>query len=300
VTGVYEDRFYWSADSLRLHARDYAGPPNSSAIPVLCLHGLTRNARDFAALADRLQAGRRVVCANLRGRGDSAYAKDPLTYMPLTYVQDIQQLVGTLGLTRFVVIGTSLGGILAMLMAGVMKERLAGVVLNDIGPAIDAAGLARIRSYVGSVGPYPTWMHAARAVEDIARSAHPAYGLDDWVAMAKRLCRLEPSGRILFDYDPRIAEPFKLPGGDAGVDLWPGFEALRGIPVLSVRGSLSDLFSAATQADMARRMPTLDTITIPGTGHAPTLSEPKALKAIDALLARADRQDAASVSMANS
>lgn len=285
-----DDRFYWSHDGLRLHARDYAAMhAKRQGVPVLCLHGLTRNARDFADLAQRLRAGRRVVCANLRGRGESAYAKDPLTYAPLTYLQDIQQLMAALDLQRVVVIGTSLGGILAMLMAGIMKEKLAGVVLNDIGPVIEPAGLARIREYVGDIGPYPTWIHAARAVEDIARTAHPGYGLEDWVKMAKRLCRLEPSGRILFDYDPRIAEPFKLPGGEAGADLWPAFLALAGLPVLSVRGSLSDLFKARTQNEMARRLADLEAITIPGTGHAPTLSEPKALKAIDALLERADQ-----------
>lgn len=284
---AYEDRFYWSQDGLRLHARDY---PGDAALPaVLCLPGLTRNARDFADVARRLTGSRRVICASLRGRGESAYAKDPLSYVPLTYVQDIQQLIKALGLDRLVIVGTSLGGILAMMMAGIMKERLAGVVLNDIGPVIEPAGLARIRDYVGDVGPWPTWMHAARAIEDIARVAHPAYKLEDWVAMAKRLCRLESSGRILCDYDPRIAEPFKLPGGEAGVDLWPAFEALKGIPVLSVRGGLSDLFSAKTQAEMARRLPELEAIALPGVGHAPTLGEPKAAKALDALLARAKR-----------
>lgn len=288
-TTPYSDGYYWSRDGLRLHYRDYPGPADRPAL--LCLPGLTRNARDFESLAERLAGDWRVVCVSLRGRGESAYAKDPLTYVPLTYLQDLEALLHDAGLARLVVIGTSLGGLLAMLLAVTHRDRLAGVVLNDVGPSVEPGGLARIRSYVGRGGNWPTWMHAAREVAMINAPHYPSYELEDWLRMAKQLCRLTPTGRIAWDYDARIAEPFRLPNDNA-VDLWPALDAFAGIPVLSLRGERSDILTAETQAVMARRVPGLRAVTVPGVGHAPMLDEPVARKAVDQLLAEVADQAA--------
>ena len=279
----YTDGFYWSRDGLRLHYRDYAG--RADRPPLLCLPGLTRNARDFEGLAGRLAGEWRVICVSLRGRGESAYAKDPLTYVPLTYLQDLEALVAALGLTRVVAVGTSLGGLLTMLLASTHRGLLAGAVLNDVGPAVEAAGLARIRGYVGRGGNWPTWMHAARDVAELNAAHYPGYEIADWLRMAKQLCRLTNSGRIVWDYDARIAEPFRLPNAEAGVDLWPAFDAIGDVPALSLRGALSDILSVPTQKAMAKRLPSLRTVQVPKVGHAPTLDEPAAARAIDGLLA---------------
>ena len=281
---AYTDGYWWSKDGLRLHYRDYAGPADRP--PILCLPGLTRNARDFAGVADRLAGEWRLICVDLRGRGESAYAKDPMTYAPLTYLQDMEALIAELRLDRFVAFGTSLGGILTMLLAGTGGERLAGALLNDVGPTLDPAGIARIRTYVGKGGSWPTWLHAARAISVTNQAAYPDYGIQEWLDMAKRLCRLTRAGRIVFDYDMKIAEPFRLPGGDVGVDLWPTLEALKPVPALLLRGELSDLLSEATAEAMAARLPLLDRATIPRIGHAPTLFEPESAVGIDRLLAR--------------
>ena len=280
----FEDCFWSSQDGLRLHYRDYAG--RGDRLPVICLPGLTRNARDFEDVAARLAGEWRVLCPDMRGRGDSAYAKDSATYSPLQYVRDVQALLEDTGIARFIAIGTSLGGLMTMLLAAMGPGSVVGAVLNDIGPEIEAAGLERIRDYVGQGRSFPTWMHAARAIEETHAAAFPGYGLAEWLRMAKQVMTLGQNGRIVFDYDMKIAEPFDRPGGEAGVDLWPAFDALAGGPLVCLRGGLSDIFSAATMAKMAERVPQADMVTIPGVGHAPTLDEPEAVAAIDRLLAR--------------
>jgi pimeloyl-ACP methyl ester carboxylesterase len=281
---AWADEYWWSKDALRLHYRDYPGRKDRP--PVLCLPGLTRNARDFADLAERLSGEWRVICPDLRGRGESAYAKDPMTYVPLTYLQDIEALIAGLGLTRIVLIGTSLGGLLTMLLGGTGNAEIAGALLNDIGPEIESAGLDRIRTYVGKQSNWPTWLHAARALGENNRDVYPDYTLQQWIDMAKRLCRLTQAGRIVYDYDMKIAEPFRLPGGEAGVHLWPAFDSLKDIPLAVVRGERSDILSDKVAKAMVKRHRGLDYVTVPRTGHAPTLSEPEAIGAIDRLLAK--------------
>lgn len=281
---AYEDKYWWSHDGLRLHYRDYAGRDDRP--PILCIPGLTRNVRDFAPVADRLAGDWRIISIELRGRGESAYAKDPMTYVPLVYLQDIDKLLDELALPSFVGLGTSLGGIMLMLLGSTGRERMVGALINDIGPHIDAAGLERIRTNMGGASSYATWVHAARAIAEVDAAIYPDYDLEDWLAYAKRRFRLTSQGRIVPDYDQRIAEPFRVPGGEAGVDLWPAFEAMRGMPLALVHGALSDLLSEATVQEMKRRVPDLDVARVPRTGHAPVLDEPEAAAAIDRLLAR--------------
>lgn len=280
----YEDGYWWSRDGLRLHYRDYAG--RADRPPVLCFPGLTRNARDYEQLAERLAGEWRVILVEFRGRGESAYAKDPMSYVPLAYLQDVEALLEELKIDRFVAIGTSLGGIVTMLLAGTGPERLAGVVLNDVGPEIDPAGLARIRTYVGKAIWYPTWMHAARAVAEANADVYPAFGIEDWLGMAKRLYRVNSSGRIVLDYDMKIAEPFRVPGNEAAPDMWPTIDALQGKPLLVVRGERSDILAPAIAARMAKRVKDAELVTVPGIGHAPTLDEPEAVAGIERLLAK--------------
>ncbi len=287
---AYEDRYWWSQDNLRLHYRDYPasaqGRADDERPAILCIPGLTRNARDFEPIAERLAPEWRVICVELRGRGESAYAKDPMTYVPLVYLQDLIALLDDLKLPRFIGIGTSLGGIMLMLLATVRGNQMAGVLLNDIGPELAPAGLERIKTHVGTGGPQPTWVHAARALEDVQSVVYPKWRLQDWLRFAKRLYRLNSQGRMVLDYDQRIAEPFRVPGGEAGVNLWPTFEAMAGIPLALVRGALSDLLAPETAAQMQAKMPSLDFTEVPGVGHAPTLEEAPAVAAIDRLLAQ--------------
>ena len=280
----YENRYWWSNDGIRLHYRDYPGDPAKP--PILCLPGLTRNARDFDAVARRLSPEWRVVAVNLRGRGDSGYAKDPMSYVPLTYVQDIEGLLGELGVDSYVAFGSSLGGIVAMLLAGTARETVKGVLLNDVGPDIMPEGLSRIRSYVGRSNTWPTWIHAARAVADANGDVYPGFALEDWLAMAKRLYRLNSAGRIVLDYDMKIAEPFRVPGNEAGPDMWRTLDVLKAVPTLIVRGAKSDVLAAATAKRMVGMLDAGELVTIADVGHTPTLAEPEAVAGIARLLAQ--------------
>jgi pimeloyl-ACP methyl ester carboxylesterase len=281
----FEDGFWWSSDEVRLHYRDYRGGDDRRP-PILCLAGLTRNARDYAAFAERLSPAWRVLAVDFRGRGDSGYAKDAMSYTPLTYLQDVERLLDELQVPQVIAVGTSLGGIVTMLMAAADRARLAGVVLNDVGPELEPAGLGRIRGYVGKNVFHPTWLHAARALAEANGDVYPDYAIEDWLAMAKRLYRLNPAGRVVLDYDMKIAEPFRVPGNEAGPDMWGAFDALKGIPLLVVRGERSDILSAATAGAMVARHGDAELVTVPRVGHAPTLVEPEAQSGVDSLLAR--------------
>ena len=282
----WEDGYWLSKDGLRLHYRDYPAAARSRHPPILCIPGLTRNARDFAPVADRLAGKYRIIVAELRGRGKSERAKDPMSYVPATYLEDLAALIEQRSLDRFILFGTSLGGLLAMLIAATHPGKVAGMLLNDIGPAIDPAGLSRIRGYVGKGGSYPTWLHAARSLAELHQGAYPDYRLEQWLEMAKRLCRLTDAGRIVSDYDSAIAEPFRVPGNESAGDLWPLLDALKSFPILLVRGALSDILTAETADRMAAALPLLQRIDLPRIGHAPTLFEPESQAAIDRLLGR--------------
>ena len=180
----FTDGFWHSADGLKLHYRDYSGGTQGQP-PILCMHGLTRNARDFAGLAERLSPEWRVIAPEMRGRGMSDYADDAATYHVGQYVEDVERLLDELEIDRFVAVGTSLGGLMTILLAGGDSKRLAGAVLNDIGPVIDEGGLDKIRSYVGQGRSFPTWMHAARALEETFFDVHPNYQLEDWLELAE-------------------------------------------------------------------------------------------------------------------
>lgn len=283
----WEDRNWTSGDGLKLHFRDYPG--SAERPPILCLPGLTRNARDFEALAERLAGHWRLICPDMRGRGDSDYARDPMTYTPAHYVADVEMLLAAEGIERFVSIGTSLGGLMTMMLAAANPDRIAAAVINDVGPEIAPAGLARIREYVGQGRSYETWVHAARALQEANRDIYPAWDLPAWLRMAKRCMVIGTGGRITFDYDMNIAEPFEAEQGPAPAPevMWGIYESIARRPLLVLRGAHSDILSAEVAARMKVRGAATELVTVPGVGHAPTLDEDEAIAAIDRLLARA-------------
>lgn len=277
------DEHLLTSDNVRLHYRNFAGGrPGQPAL--LCLPGLTRNCRDFENFATRHAPRFRVVTLSFRGRGESGYARDPLTYVPLSYLQDVGRLLDTAGLEKVILVGTSLGGLVSLLLDVTQPGRIAGLVLNDIGPDMEEAGLARVRGQVGKGGNWPSWLVAARDIARRQAEIYPDWDLEQWLAHAKRLCRVSREGRIVWDYDPEIAAPFGQPHGDAPLDLWLALDSFRGRPVLSLRGTLSDILTARTQARMAQRIPGLETVAVPRVGHAPTLDEPEAVEALEQFL----------------
>ena len=254
---------------------------------MLCLHGLTRNSKDFEGVAAHIAGqGWRVIVPDMRGRGKSDYAEDSATYAVPNYIGDVLALLEQEGIEKFVSIGTSMGGLMTMLIAQAMPQRIAAALLNDIGPVVDPAGIEKIRTYLGQGRSFPTWMHAARALEEVHGESHPSFDTEDWIAMAKRGMTVCSNGRIAFDYDMKIADPFNDADENAvPPDLWPGFEALASNPLLLVRGGLSALLSADAFAEMQKRAPNADVVVVEDAGHAPTLDEPEVRTAIDSLLA---------------
>ena len=279
----FEDRYFTVRDGLRLHYRDYAGA--GDAPPLLCLPGLTRNARDFADLAERYSPHFRVLALDLRGRALSDYDPQPARYNPLTYAGDVIELLDQLGIPQAVFIGTSLGGLVTMAIAKTMPQRIAAAIINDVGPDVDPNGVERILTYVGNDERFRSWDEAADKISGNYGASFSSYGHDDWVKMAKRNCR-EENGEIRFDYDMAVAEPFKTAGPTPTVDLWPFFQALAQKPLLVVRGERSDLLTAETAAKMQAVAPHMKLAVVPGVGHAPELGEREAVAAIDAFLQR--------------
>lgn len=275
-----------AADGLALFARDY-GPADGRLPPVLCLAGLTRNSRDAHCLAVRLGEARRVVAPDYRGRGLSEYAPDWSTYRVEVEMADAIALMDRLGIDQAVVIGTSRGGLIAMLMAARHRDRLAGAVLNDIGPVLEPEGLMRIASYLGRKPRFTTWRGAVAAVKRTS-PGFDSLAEAEWLAFARRLFRDE-NGRPLPDYDSNLARTFPRRGeiaAGAVAPMWDLFKTLEGLPAAALRAEHSDLLSPATFARMAEEIAGLDAVTVTNRGHAPFLDEPESLAAIDRLLAR--------------
>ena len=277
----YADCYFTVRDGLRLHYRDYLGA--SEKPPLLCLPGLTRNARDFADFAERYSPRFRVIALDFRGRATSDYDPVPARYNPLTYAGDVIELLDHLGIDQAIFVGTSLGGLVTMVVAATAPQRIAAAIINDVGPDVDPAGVNRILTYVGKDVRFSSWDEAADTIAANYGSKFDRFTHSDWVAMAKRNCR-EENGEIRFDYDMAIAEPFRTAGPVPQVDLWPLFAALGRKPLLVVRGEKSDLLTAETAAKMRAIAPAMKLAVVAGVGHAPELSEPEAVAAIDEFL----------------
>lgn len=277
----YRDGYFKVSDGLTLHYRDYRG--NAGRPPILCLPGLTRNARDFTEFAERHSPRFRVIALEFRGRAGSDIDPLPARYNPLTYARDVIELLDYLGIPKAIFVGTSLGGLVTMTVAATAPDRIAATILNDIGPELEQLGLERIGTYVGKDSRFASWEAAAAAIAANNRHIPAFYEDDDWLKMARRHCR-EDNGEIRFDYDPAIALPFQVKGAAPRVDLWPFFRVLGTKPLLVVRGGESDLLSAAAVERMREAAPSASFVTVPGVGHAPMLDEPEAEAAIDAFL----------------
>lgn len=288
--GGFEERVIATVDGLALYARDYPALAPVTGVPVICLHGLTRNSRDFDVIAPRIAAlGRRVIAADMRGRGKSANDPDPAHYVPAVYAQDVLKLMDTLTIPQAVFVGTSMGGIITMLLAATAPDRIAASVLNDVGPKLSVEGLGRIASYVGHVVPMANWQAAADAARETQREVFRDRRDDSdfWMAHARRTCRELEDGRVELDYDPHIALAFADFDPEAPPpDMTPIFQALATKPILVVRGALSDVLPPATVALMRSMKADLDVAEIEHVGHAPTLDEAAAWDAILDFLAK--------------
>lgn len=264
------ERYYRSADGLRLYCRDYPGPTPDAPV-LLCLPGLTRNSKDFHDLATALSSRWRVLCPDQRGRGHSQRDPEPSHYRPDRYCADMLTLLDLLGVSQVGVIGTSLGGLMAMMLTATRPELVRAVVLNDVGPELDPRGIARIAGYMARPQLPCSLDEAVERLATINREVFPDYRAADWRALVMATCVFE-GGSVVLDFDPAIAQG--VANGSAAPDLWPLFHLLAGRPVLAIRGALSDLLSAATLRAMAERLPALQTLEVAGRGHAPTLDEP--------------------------
>jgi pimeloyl-ACP methyl ester carboxylesterase len=287
----WEDVFFTARDGLRLYARHYPAPVGAQRRPALCLPGLTRNSRDFHALATYLSssenpAARDVWAVDYRGRGRSANDPNPDNYTLQVELFDVLDLMTLASLHDTAVIGTSRGGLLAMILGSARPTSLGAVVLNDIGPVIERDGLMRIIAYVGRVPLPTTWAEATALVRDMNAREFPAVPAQDWEIIARQMFN-DDHGRPKHGYDQNLGKA--LPALDSEIpELWPQFASLANVPVLAIRGANSDILSERTLDDMRLRHPNLQTVTVKGQGHAPLLRDLPSMAAISDFLQAAD------------
>lgn len=267
---------FTTSDGLSLYYTDEGDGP-----VVLCLSGLTRNGSDFGYGMPAL-AGCRVIRLDYRGRGQSDWAEDFMTYTIPRECQDVLELMDHLGLERAAVLGTSRGGLIALTMAAMARERLAGVCFVDVGPVIELAGLAVVLDYLGR---NPVWKSLDEAARVIGSRMAGFSNVPEsrWREEVEKHF-VETGDGLEINYDPKLRDAV-LAGFDPEAeapDLWPFFEALKGIPVAAIRGGNSDLMSAATLEDMQARMPGMIATTVPDRGHVPFLDEAESVAALRA------------------
>jgi pimeloyl-ACP methyl ester carboxylesterase len=278
----YRDLFVSAADGLRLYARDY-GPENNRALPVVCLPGLARTSGDFHDLAEALSQDalrpRRVLSLDYRGRGQSEWDPDWRNYDIKVELADTLQVLAAAGIEKAAFIGTSRGGLITMALSAVRPASIAGAVLNDVGPVLEAKGLARIRSYVGKLPTPQNMKVASQLMRQVSGDQFPGYSDAQWEKMAQGTWK-ESEGRLVLNYDPNLARTLETLNLDAPMpDLWPLFEGLQSCLVLVIRGANSDLLAAETVQTMYERHPRLTSTIVPDQGHAPAL-EGKLIEAI--------------------
>ena len=278
----YRERLVSAQDGAQLYVRDY-GDPLSARVPLLCLAGISRNSKDYHALALRHASRRRVICPDYRGRGRSDWSRDWRQYAPPVTLGDIIQIMAALDLGRVVIVGTSFGGLLSMALNALKPGAVAGVVLNDIGPAV-GAGSGGIMERIGRDQPQPDLASAARYLS--REFPHLSYRTDaEWLDFAERTYRRGEDGVWHHDWDPDIARPFQA-GDTAGMDLWALFNGFVAVPALVVRGGISDLLTEEGLGRMVEAKPDLITVTVPGVGHTPHLGEPEVQGVLDDFLDR--------------
>ena len=275
--------FISASDGLKLHAAEY-GERAAPRLPVVCLPGLARTAADFHDLATALatdpETPRRVIAADCRGRGLSAYDPDPMNYSYATELADLESVLTALDVGPAVFVGTSRGGILTMLMAALAPARIAGAVLNDIGPVIEPSGLMRIKGYVGKLPQPQNFADGGAILHRLFGAQFPKRSESDWIAAA-RLTWRDENGRLVLMYDPLLSRTLDALDTEQLIPtLWPQFESLAQVPAIVIRGALSDILSAATVAEMQRRHPGLEVVEVADEGHPPDLGTPDMLRRI--------------------
>ncbi|MBO6503416.1 MAG: alpha/beta hydrolase [Kordiimonadaceae bacterium] len=280
----YTDEYFTNTDGLKQHYRDYNVAPDGAPL-VLCMPGLTRNAKDFGFIADHLKDRCRLICVEQRGRGWSEWDPDPSRYAPNVYVEDMMALLQHLDVAEIITIGTSLGGLMTIMMNALYPGVIKAAVINDIGPEIDPAGIARIKSYVGVGTPPATWEEAVEAVKFANRGVYPKFSDQDWL-MVTHLLYEDKDGRPAAQYDPALRKNFDENDDQAAPDLWPLFAQMHSIPMVVLRGGISDILSATTLQRMATEHPDLVPVTVPDMGHVPLMREPEVQAAIDGLIDR--------------
>jgi len=272
---------FTTSDGLQLAYED-----EGEGLPVLCLPGLTRNARDFDDLAEVLK-GVRLIRLTYRGRGDSDRDPNYMNYNVPQEAKDVLELLDHLGVERALYVGTSRGGIIAMLTAAMAKDRISGVILNDIGPDIDTTGLDRIMDYLGIQPKAKTFVEAAKALQQTMGAEFPDLTDADWEVQATRWLEMTPEG-LRLNYDPKLRDAMVEQAKQEQPDLWPLFDAMDGLPLALIRGANSDLLSEVSVAEMQRRRPDMIYANVPDRGHVPFLNEPDAVGAITQLIAKVE------------
>lgn len=288
---IHTDLYFTSKDGLRLYARDYPSGGGAARLPVVCIHGLTRNSADFEDIAPVLAGlGRRVLAVDVRGRGNSAHDPDPRRYNPLVYADDVITLARELGIARAVFIGTSMGGVIILTLALRRLGLIAAAVLNDAGPAVSPRALDRIRGYAGKPVAVASWEEAAAYSRRINEIAFPDLPPEEWLRWAHRTFEETAPGRFAPRYDPNIAR--QLQTGELKPTSLIARYAFRRLgrsrPTLLIRGATSDVIEPDHVAKMRAAAPALQVVEVPGVGHAPTLMEPAAQDALRGFLARVD------------
>ncbi|MBK0401036.1 alpha/beta hydrolase [Limibaculum sp. M0105] len=272
-------RRFASADGRRI-AYDVAGDGPA----VLCLPGLTRSMRDFEPIAAHLASRHRVLRMDYRGRGGSDWAEAPCAeYTPMVEGGDAALLLAHLGIARTAILGTSRGGLIGMGLAAKAPAMVSCLILNDVGPVIEPAGIEAILGYLGRDPGFPDFDAAAAGLHRAHAASFPDLDRAAWLAQARRIFRDE-GGRPALDYDPRLREAVEAALAAGPADLWPLFDEIE-VPILVLRGANSEVLSPATLAQMQARKPGLVAVTVPDRGHVPFLDEPVALAAIDTFLA---------------
>lgn len=286
----FQERRFSASDGLQLYARDYGhdDPRTAASLPIVCLPGLSRNSRDFHLLATWLSAHperpRRVIALDYRGRGFSQWDTDKSRYQLPVEAEDVLSACAILDISRAIFIGTSRGGLILHLLAAMRPALLAAVVLNDIGPVIETAGLLQIRHYLEAQQVLQSWEDAAESLKRVHGAAFPALDDTDWTDMAEAIFR-QTNGMIVADFDPALIEPLRSLDKDTQIpDLWELYQGFQTIPLMVVRGENSSILSQATLTEMGQRHPDIKSVTAVGQGHAPLLHRPDLLAEISVFI----------------
>jgi len=280
------EHYIEAADGIKTFVLELEPHGETIGAPIFCIHGLTRNHKDFSGVFEFLRGfGRKVYAIDVRGRGKSDRDPNHANYNPITYVGDVLNIMQKLDIEKAIFIGTSMGGLISMILATFAANKIEGIILNDVGPELDEAGVARIRSYVGKSTPADSWESAAQKIKSIALYAFPKFSEDDafWLNFAHNSC-IQTDFGIVFDYDPKISESIKSDSTAQPANLWPQFPMLKNIPTLVIRGGISDILSHSIIEKMKEIKPDLQVQEVPDVGHAPLLNEAESMTSIKSFI----------------